>query len=627
AWAERAAALVRELIASGSPAEGQADAILVELRSLAAAPGNFLAAAPSGAERANLNKARFALSRRLDIWRRVIDRQSPTAQRAELEHDAQRLELCLAEVEHQTPADAAGASWREYLLLDALRQLAASPSAAERRELARSALERMQSAALSASQREFLAGKPLVDLRTELRSWTAEPVDTRQLLEHLELFEQSGLPSHAQLLAEDFNRLAASTNRIDDDLARWIDTDYRNANVRISLSPEFLNRLVPPQQPRLARVKDLFMGHPTEGWSETDTRVGFRLIPDARRLHVAIEARGQTHAEADTTNGPVMLRTHSDSQFVGWKEVTIGADGVQSVPAEAEADSSPRLRWVKTDLDFIPIVGSVVRDFARSQHEESQEKVRRQTRLKIRREVTEQIDSQLAPRIARANERLQQHLVDPLDGLGMQAVVIEARTSADRLTTRLRLAGDSQLAGSGPRPRAPAGCLASVQMHESLLNNVCQQLHWEGRTLTLVKLREELASKLRVQLGPSPANLPHDLTVTFAAANAIHLVCDDGHVQLNLAFARLQKSPESFRNFVVRVHYKPDLDAPAGRLVRDGTVQLIGARLRPKAQLALRGIFSKAFPPSRSMQIIPAGITDRPGLADLRVVQFEIRDG
>ncbi|HWC90536.1 MAG TPA: hypothetical protein VG433_12800, partial [Pirellulales bacterium] len=362
-------------------------------------------------------------------------------------------------------------------------------------------------------------------------------------------------------------------------------------------------------------------------WSSTDTRVGFRLIPDARRLHVAIEARGQTHSEADTTNGPVLLRTHSDSQFVGWKEVTVGADGVQSVPAEAEAESSPRLRWVKSDLDFIPIVGSVVRDIARNQHEESQEKVRNQTRLKIRREVTEQIDSQLAPRIARANERLQQRLIDPLEGLGMEAMVIEARTSTDRLTTRLRLAGDAQLAGSGPRPRAPAGCLASVQMHESVLNNICQQFHWEGKTMTLAKLREELASKLRFELGPAPANLPHDLSVTFAAANPIHLVCDDGHIQLNLAFARLQKSPESFRDFTVRIHYKPDLETTTGRLVREGTVQLIGGRLRPKAQLALRGIFSKAFSPSRSLPLIPAGITARPGLADLRVVQCEIRDG
>jgi hypothetical protein len=164
-------------------------------------------------------------------------------------------------------------------------------------------------------------------------------------------------------------------------------------------------------------------------------------------------------------------------------------------------------------------------------------------------------------------------------------------------------------------------------MHQSLLNNVCQQLGWEGKTFTLAALRDEAAQKLHLELGPPPASLPRDLTVTFAAEDAIQVVCDHGQVQLNLSFARLQKSPESFRDFVVRVHYKPDTSSPNGRLVRDGTVQLIGERLRPKAQLALRGIFSKAFPPSRSLQIIPAGLAARPGLADLQVTQFEVRDG
>jgi hypothetical protein len=626
-WAARAAALLRELVASGSPADGRADEILVELRSLASGPGNFLAAPPLAAVQAELNDARFGLVRRLDIWQRVVEDQLRTAETAAADRDPQRLALCVAQVEGQTPQDEAGAAWREYLLLDAIKQLAEIRSEDQQRELARSALSRWNDAHLSASQREFLSSAPLRELRTELHAWATEPVDLRKLVEHLEQFEETGHSSHARLLAGDFNRLAWSTRAADETLAYWLDTDYRNANLRLSLSPEFLNRMVPPQQSRKARVRDLFLGHPTEGWSNTDTRIGFRLIPDPSRLHVALEARGQTSSEADTSDGPVQLHTHSDSEFVGWKEVMLGADGVQAAPARAEADSSPHLRWVKSDLDFIPIVGSLVCDIARSQHEDSQAEVRNLSRRKIRREVTEQIDSQLTPRIALANDRLQQRIIDPLEGLGLEAELIEARTTADRLTTRLRVASDEQLAGIGPRPRAPAGCLASIQMHQSLLNNICQRLGWEGQTFTLAALREEAAKKLHLELGPPPANLPRDLTVTFAAEDAIHVVCDNGQLQLNLAFARLQKPPESFRDFVIRVYYKPDSNSTNGRLVRNGTVQLIGGRLRPKAQLALRGIFSKAFPPSRSMQIIPEGIKSRPGLADLQVTQFEIRDG
>lgn len=625
-WATRASALIEELVASGPPQEGRAEEIVLELRSLVASPGNFLTDRP-GQQLASLRKAQFALARRLDFWQDVIDCQSPAAQNSASAADARRLALCLEEIEKQTADADMGAAWRAYLLLKELRQLAAERDVDAGRELARAALARFESRSLTARQREFLASPALVELQNQLRGWAAEPVDLRQLLVHVEQFEGTGLPSQAAHLAGDFNRLAHSVRSGDEALARQLDIDYRNANLRVSLSPEFLNRLVPPQRPRLARVRDLFMGHPTEGWSSTDTQVVFRPIPDLHRLHVALEARGQTSSEADTSNGPVLIHTHSDSHFRGWKEVTVGPDGVQSVPAEAEAESSPRLRWVKTDLDFIPIVGTVVRDIARAQHEESQEEVRTQSRRKIRREVTEQIDAELAPRIARANERLKQRIIDPLEGLGIDAVMIEARTSADRLTTRLRLAGSEQLAGSSPRPRAPANCLASVQMHQSAMNNICQQLGWEGKTFTLAQLREELATKLRWELDAAPTNAPKDLTVTFAAENAIHIACEDGRVQLNLAFARLQKRPESFRDFVVRVYYKPDLENSSGRLVRDGTVQLIGDRLRPKAQVALRGVFSKTFSPSRWIRLVPAGIAERPGLAELRVVQCEIREG
>ena len=107
--------------------------------------------------------------------------------------------------------------------------------------------------------------------------------------------------------------------------------------------------------------------------------------------------------------------------------------------------------------------------------------------------------------------------------------------------------------------------------------------------------------------GPPPENLPDGLSITFAADNAIRIRSSDQRVELNLAIARLklQKPAQTWKDFIVRVFYKPDLSTPGGRLTRDGTVQLVGDRLGPKAQIALRGIFSKAFPQGRGVAIIP----------------------
>src|SRR5581483_3460882 len=127
--------------------------------------------------------------------------------------------------------------------------------------------------------------------------------------------------------------------------------------------------------------------------------------------------------------------------------------------------------------------------------------------------------------------------------------------------------------------------LASIQIHQSLLNNICEQLGWEGRTLNLPQLRKELGDKLHRKFEVPPEQEHAELALTFARENAVRVHCDDGRVEVNLALAKLQLGRESWRDFQVRVYYKPDLSTPNGKLTRDGTVQLIGDRLGAKAQI------------------------------------------
>src|SRR6185437_3637906 len=143
----------------------------------------------------------------------------------------------------------------------------------------------------------------------------------------------------------------------------------------------------------------------------------------------------------------------------------------------------------------------------------------------------------------------------------------------------------------------------------------------------LPEMREAIIEHLQLDKEAGPNSLPEDLMVTFAPQNAIRVKCQDDRIELNLAIAKLEKSPQKWQDFGIRVFYKPDLSAAGGKLMRDGTVQLVGQRLGPKAQIALRGIFSKAFPQSRGLQILPERITSNPKFADLRISQFEIRDG
>ena len=60
---------------------------------------------------------------------------------------------------------------------------------------------------------------------------------------------------------------------------------------------------------------------------------------------------------------------------------------------------------------------------------------------------------------------------------------------------------------------------------------------------------------------------------------------------------------------------------------RDGSVQLIGARINAAAQIALRGVFSKVFSQKEPMHATPESFVNNPKFEGLVVTQFVIDDG
>ena len=118
-----------------------------------------------------------------------------------------------------------------------------------------------------------------------------------------------------------------------------------------------------------------------------------------------------------------------------------------------------------------------------------------------------------------------------------------------------------------------------------------------------------------------------DVSITFAAENAVRARCEDGRIELSLAVARLTSENRTWKNFVVRVFYQPRVEGLQARLVRDGTVQLLGNRLNAASQIALRGIFSKAFAKDRDLVLVDPKWSFDERTRDLAFSQFVIQDG
>jgi len=578
----------------------------------------------------NLRRAGFALDRRLAVWRQVVLAGGLVTRLAEgVPRDPRRLAACLHEIGDLDGKGAEGRAWAKYLALDDLGQLAGGATSADEqgRESAKIVLGRLTSAPMNRRQREFLSSKPLVSLRAELERWAVDPVELGEVLRHLEQYEQTGTSRHARQLADDCRQLALAPAAPKQELGRQLDSFYRNANVRVAVTRELLNRLIPDRPPEHGCVSDVVLGNPVHGRSVTSTRVGVRLIPDRRRLRMALVINGLVSSLTHSTSGPATFYSDSQSSYQAWKEIELGPEGMRLNPAQVAVSSDLRLHGLETDFDGFPLLGALVQGVARSQHEQRLDEMSSEVEEKVHRRAQQQIDAEADARLTGLADRLTACVVDPLSDLALRPTIVAAETTDQRVTMRLRLASEEQLGGHTPRPRAPSDSLASLQVHESALNNLAEQLQLDGATFDLAQLRRRVAARLNRPELLSVAEDADDLSISFAAAGAVQVRCQDGRLVVTLAIARLTKDGQDWENFQVRAFYRPEVTGRNAMLVRDDVVHLIADRISPRSQITLRGIFGRVFAKDRPIRLIPERVVTDPRMSGLVVTQLVVEDG
>ena len=628
-WAQQAIELVNELCRKIDQQGRTPGVIVAELR--AVLPGESSSARTSGPVAGQEIRARYALTRWLDIWEpatRLDETRTANATRA---GSTDQIAACLPAVESLMQQDTAGVAWREYLQLDALERLAGNPDSTpdECRRVARRVLDRLASADLTRAQRRFINDGPVAELRDALRRWAAEPVGSTRLLAHLDAYERTGLPSDAQLLANDWRGLSWQDVSAAEEISRHIATHYRNANVRLVLASELLNRWIPQPEAVESRVRDTIVNVPVYGRNTTFTKLSVRLVPDPQRIRLGLEASGIVASNTVSSSGPARLYNQGQSTFLVRKLLVLGPDGLAMWPAVAEAENDFNyLVSMETGFDGVPLVGSLVRNIARSQHDELQSEARFEVEQKVAIRARDQFDAEASPRIVKAAESIQENQVATLHRLGLELVPVGLSTSEERVVARVRLAGKEQLGAHTPRPRAPSDCWASVQIHQSALNNGLESLDLNGRTFTIEELFAWVADKLNRPDLAEQEDLPENVQMTFADKDAVRLNCEDGRVEVMFSFAELKQGSKRWHDFTVRSFYQPERQGLTPRFVRDrGTIFLEGKSLRGKPQFTLRAIFSRVLSLNRDLNLVDEKITTDPRVQDLEISQFLVEHG
>ena len=347
-WAADTAKLVRELGPAIADNSNEAADILDRLAKSRIEAARLADATSDWPLARKLRQASYAIERRLEVWHAVVKLGvSALVEVDKPKTDPQRLSMCLAEMNHIMKTSAEGQQWRKYLLVDSLQELSSQRFTSEtetdqQRKVAQQVLTRLTQTPMSMKQRQFIASAPMATFCAELRHWAADPLTSADVLRDIERYEQTRLPSDAKRLADDLRSLAQSSDPERHEFALSVDSHYRNANIRASLTENLINRLIPEQNMELAPVRDTVMGLPVRGQSLTSTDVALRLIPDPNRVRMALEVTGEVAAMTSSTSGPATFINDSDSLYAARKPFEIDQKGIKLLPAEVDVHHETR---------------------------------------------------------------------------------------------------------------------------------------------------------------------------------------------------------------------------------------------------------------------------------------------
>jgi hypothetical protein len=528
-----------------------------------------------------------------------------------------------------TAADRAALMTRlNELSSEAVRLADSAPTEALACELRRAhyALERRSAYWSLAQQIDPAAGLAYVAIRGDtLPNVASQPIDLRTLNSQLETYELTREPELAKAIAEQRYLLAMSTHEPHQELATKLDENYRNANIRLAISADLLERFLPEQEGPVGRsVNDRIAGAKVSGTSSVDQKLKLRLEPNPTSWNVAIDANGVIDSRTTSSSGAVRIRNQGTTTFEASKRITADSRGVSAVPASAKTHHQSRLINIGSTLDGIPLFGNYARQRGREEYRKRHGMASREVERKTASRIERQLDSQTDRLITELDQRIDQAM-EPLREAGVSLDTIEMQTTDERLIARFRLASKDQLAAHTPRVRALSDSEASLQLHESALTNAAKILELDGRRLTAPQLDQLLQDKLPNAQREKRDDLSNQTVFEFAKTGAIEFHFDKGRVEMTIAFVELVHDRRASRDFKIHAYFLPETDGLDAKLVRDGVLGIEG-RLRTADRARLHAVFNQILPEDRPLRLLPLDRND-PRLAGLMITQLLVEEG
>lgn len=455
----------------------------------------------------------------------------------------------------------------------------------------------------------------------------AAPVaDVAGLSKELEAYEKSRDPQLGRLVVAEQKALAASDVATDRALADAMEQHYRNANIRVAVTAEMLNRMIGPQRSETRPIRDRIAGAAVRGQSDIQSESRVQLVPAENEWRMDVRTNGTVDSKTFADAGQAGFRSVGQTDFAGRKTVIVDSTGVRLQPSDVVATSRNRLVGVTTDYDWMPIFGGFARDRAIQEYRARQSRARSQVESRVQFDASQTLDRETHEAMENARKNLYDRFTNRFDEFGIKLTTVEMKSTPERVVARVRIAGDDQLGSHTPRPRALSDSLASVQVHETAMNNLAVTLGLDGKRYTAPELQDALRERFPKLATKDPLDARHDTVFQFVPNDAVQVHVADGKLELRIAFASVELEGDAIPDVIVHASYIPSVNGLTADLTRDGALGIEG-RFSSGERARLHNIFKTVLPPERHLPLVRLNDPNDNTFQGLMITQLVLEDG
>lgn len=304
------------------------------------------------------------------------------------------------------------------------------------------------------------------------------------LVAALESYEASNSSADAAAARGAFDRvrgLAADGGELVSDALR---RDYFNYNLHVVFAETLLNKFVAEERTENGPVDDCILGAKVDGTQSTTTDVGLDILRSRDRIRFDLIANGHVCSDTQGVTDQATVYTLGSHYFTAKKEVDFDGYTFSTQKARIGVNANNQTYDVSTQLDGIPLLNMFGKIIARSETARRRPEAEAIAASRISDRVLPKMDSETDKAFAKATTDLNDSFYADLKKGNLYPSAMTFESTDDHISFDTRTMEAGELAGSRPNGFAPADKGATIEVHESAVNNLFDRVGIAGKSLT-----------------------------------------------------------------------------------------------------------------------------------------------